>query len=242
MPQQRALLPTLHMAELPETIVGDTNFFAITPPTGTANGFTSHQPFDVPVVTPYKDVRWDGTTGYMPASYGLTSVESLGVFVQDPQKDFSLLQETFQFNGSNYVAGFASPTRLGGGMCLVMRTANLNLPDNVGFYSPRGIQALSFTSQAPQGSFPPGDYQLVMRVSSVINGYGASWVSPGGFGLSVIYPATDSLFLIDNLATGTGIDVSRYVGGDTLPEINDNIIPVLQRGAIEAVWLGVMNL
>ncbi len=65
--REKALIHTAHFAQLPTGIPGDPVFIPITPPTGVGGGGGSFHvgTGTVPSITPYRNLTYAGTTGYM---------------------------------------------------------------------------------------------------------------------------------------------------------------------------------
>lgn len=238
---------TVHLAQLPDDRVGQGVFIDSTPPTGTnGNNFSNVPPFAVPDFTPYGSVQWQGTTGYMGASFGGFGGFDFSTPIQDGLQDFS--QATYDIKVSPSLntqrVAFAAPSRLGGGMCLVQGI----LPSSnrgIGTQAIETHRLVMFTSQLPvvldQSHYPPLDYTVIQESSNAFYGIGSRWSAPvPAPDLTVLDHPADSLFLIDNLTTGTSPAVGKYVGQDAAPEYPyADYLPI--PGFFEVLWFGEKN-
>lgn len=249
-PREKMVGHTVHLAQLPDDRVGQGVFIDSTPPTGTdGNNFSNVPPFAVPDFTPYGSVQWKGTTGFMGASYGGFGGFEFFSPILDGLKDFS--QEFYWQDvphSYEHPVAFAAPSRLGGGMCLVqgfLSNTQITFPGPVTTH-----KLVMFTSQLPSilppsttnpppGHYPPPDYTIIEESSCIFYGVGSRWGTDPLF-LSIAPQPATSLFLVDNLTTGTSPEVEKYVGQDVAREYPyQGYFPV--PGFFEVLWFGEKN-
>lgn len=243
-PQEKALRQTVHFAQLPEMVDGEEVVIVHVPPDAGRKHWSGTGSY--PIITPYRNMIYLGTTGYMPASYG-GHEGAFGHWIDDGLGDFS--ETKYHPPEVNASVLFAAPSRLGGGMCVVLGTLGLAFSQvSVGLQPAESNRLVMFTSQLPDilppepvstpaGYYPPPDFTIVEEHSNVCHGVGSRWVFELEHLLTIIYPGSQTLFLTDNLTTGTGTDIEKYVGqGATTEYPNASYLPL--PGLFEVLWFG----
>lgn len=228
--REKSLIHTLHLAELPSGTIGDSVFIQIVPPTGTGgikgNGFGIGSG-TVPDLTPWRNISWNGTTGYMVSPYGTASVFQNPPAVSHPGiAHYSSIPFGPNHFDSGYwfsLSGTCPPQGDPGGLCLIVYRHPLAFPISFGTSiqpAPEGSTNYVFVSDKGPDTFdvngytwPPPNMQQLNHVDNICHENGPEWQTD----LMVLQlqgnvDFFDNMLLVDNISYPHNGLPGKYVG------------------------------
>ncbi len=235
--REKSLIHTLHLAQLPSGTVGNSVFILAVPPTGslTAGGFGIGTGI-VPAITPYRNLSFAGTTGYMVSPWFVGNLFGThnafpGLF------DSATMDASAEgySNGADFawwasLSGTCPPQGDPGGMIWMAYGHPLDFSIDFGGVpqpAPESVQEYAFIADIlPRSQFqinehwPPPNLQQLSHGDQFMSENGNKWQTnletvqmAGGY----VQP-TDHQILVDNVSfphgnvNGKGVGSASWIG------------------------------
>ncbi len=271
--REKSLIHTAHFAQLPTGIPGDPVFIPVVPPTGT--GGTGNNGFKVgtgtvPSITPYRNLTYAGTTGYLATPWFSGFI--FGTFPSQGAHPGLFREWTINAQAEGYsnvadsvfaasLSGACPPQGDPGGVILVSVTHNLNFSISFGtVFQPAPESWQEYTFISDQGitenpnqfgtNFPPPNMQQLSHEDVImqedLNGGNYLWQS----NLEVVdmmggfIVGRDCMMLVDNVSFPHNGLQGKVVGAGSWIGLGALISPISYTDgtSIFGFKMGPMNL